>query len=256
MLFYYVAFGLFTLALLPKKQAEAEIQQEQFTDDELLGQHIKKELRNWKTGEMILACGASQSGKTYWVREQIKGAKRLMVWDCEAQYEDICTHICTNLNELMQLIKKNPRVCKISYQATNLKDFEGFCRIAFLFCDFGLSHLEKDGEPMRTYIVAEEISDVTTPSKAPNGWGILLRRGLKRNAYIIGITQRPSESDKTIIGNCSQMHVCGMSRFNDMSYMAAELNLPVAEVQKIDRSKYQFIHKNTRTGQITRGGAQ
>lgn len=247
MLLYYAVFGLVTLALLPKKQEEPTL-----TDEELLAQHIKKELRNWKTGEMILACGASQSGKTYWVREQIKGAKRLMVWDCEAQYEDICTHVCTNLADLMRIVKRNPRVCKISYQATNLKDFEGFCRVAFLFCDFGLEHFD-NGEPMRTYIVAEEISDVTTPSKAPNGWGILLRRGLKRNAYIIGITQRPSESDKTIIGNCSQMHVCGMSRYNDMAYMAAELNVNVSEVQKIDRSKYQYIHKNMRTGEIKRG---
>lgn len=250
MLLYYVVFGLAALAMMPKKKDE---EAEQVTDEELLSRHIKKELRNWKTGEMVLACGASQSGKTYWVRQQIKDAKRLLVWDCEAQYEDICTHVCTNISELMKLIKKNPRVLKVSYQASNLKDFEAFCRIAFLFCDFGLSHLEKDGEPMRTYIVAEEISDVTTPSKAPNGWGILLRRGLKRNAYIIGITQRPSESDKTIIGNCSQMHVCSMSRYNDMAYLAAELNVNLSEVQNIDRSKFQFIHKNMRTRQITKG---
>lgn len=253
MLLYYIVFGLAALAMLPKKQDEV-IEPEK-SDEQLLAEQAANtaQPRNWKTGEMIVACGASQSGKTYWVREQLKNVKRLLVWDCEAQYEDICTRVCTSISELMSVIKKNPRVCKISYQPNNLKDFDAFCQIAFLFCDFGLSHLEKNGEPMRTYIVAEEISDVTSPSKAPNGWGILLRRGLKRNAYIFGVTQRPSESDKTIIGNCSQMHVCGLSREGDAQYLARELRVPVSEVDAIDRSKFQFIHKNMRTGQIIKG---
>lgn len=254
MLPYYIVFALATLALLPKKKPLDDAIEDEKTDEQLLAEAAPvATVKNWKTGEMILACGASQSGKTHWVRQQIKAAKRLLIWDCEAQYEDICTHVCTNLTQLLAIIKRNPRVCKISYQASNLKDFEGFCKIAFLFCEFGLSHLEKNGDPMPTYIVAEEISDVTSPSKAPNGWGILLRRGLKRNAHIYGITQRPSESDKTIIGNCSQMHVCGMSREGDAQYLARELRVPVAEIDAIDRSKFQFIHKNMRTGQITKG---
>lgn len=242
-----LAVAFLGLCLLPNSDANAEI-----VADE--GEPVSKKPRNWKTGEMILACGASQSGKTYWVREQLKGAKRVLVWDCEAQYEDICPTVITNLTQLGQALKRNPKNIRISYQPTSLKDFEGFCKWAFFFCDCGLEFLEPNGEPMKTFIVAEEISDVTSPSKAPNGWGILLRRGLKRHATIIGITQRPSESDKTIIGNCSQMHVCGMSRNNDMAYMARELNVPLSDVQSIDRSKYQFIHKFTRTGEITRGG--
>lgn len=244
----FVALGILgALALMPKKEPEPVPE-----DQEL--EPVAKAMRQWKTGEMILACGASQSGKTYWVREQLKAAKRVMVWDCEGQYEDICPTVATSLRQLANILKRNPKNIRISYQPTSLKDFEGFCKLAFFFCDCGLEYKETNGEPMRTYIVAEEISDVTSPSKAPNGWGILLRRGLKRNAYIIGVTQRPSESDKTIIGNCSQMHVCGLGRYQDEVYLAKELKVELSEVQGIDRGKFQFIHKNMRTGQINKGG--
>jgi hypothetical protein len=81
--------------------------------------------------------------------------------------------------------------------------------------------------------VAEETADVTTPAKAPVGWGTLVRRGRKRGISIIGVTQRPAESDKTIIGNATKIH-CGMlKRPQDRKYMALEMDVPLQVVNEL-----------------------
>lgn len=209
--------------------------------------------REWKTGEMILAVGASQSGKTYWVKSQIKDAKRLLIWDIEGQYTDIAREV-NSLAELARLIRSNPREGRFAFQAkVNAKEFEVFCRLAMAFCEAGIYRRE-NGEPMRTYVVVEELADVTSPGKAPAGWGELVRRGLKRHMFLYGITQRPSESDKTILGNCSQIHCCRVQRYEDAQYMARQLSIPVEKIAALNGEHKQFVHKWCTTGRTEWGG--
>ncbi|MCL1072999.1 hypothetical protein [Shewanella dokdonensis] len=72
-------------------------------------------------------------------------------------------------------------------------------------------------------IVAEELADVTTAGKAPPHWGQVVRRGRARGlAPIFAITQRPSESDKTTVGNATLVRCGRLNRANDRKYMAQE----------------------------------
>jgi len=50
-----------------------------------------------------------------------------------------------------------------------------------------------------------------------------------------------------------ELHVCGMQRANDRAYMARELDVPVADIAGLDRSRLEYLHKNMRTGELTRG---
>lgn len=213
--------------------------------------------RNWHTGELIVVVGASQSGKTYWTKQQIRKAERLIIWDREGQYLDCVDKVATDIVQLERMIKANPRRLRVAFIPPRGEGlgalFTRWCDCAFVLADIACSHTGRDYSRIPTVIVAEELAHVTHPGKAPPGWLELISTGLKRNAHIYGIMQRPSECDKTIMGNCSQIHCHGVQRAVDRQYMAAEMDIPLAWLSALDRSKHQYIHKNMRTGQIAPG---
>lgn len=194
-------------------------------------------------GTITGVVGSAGSGKTGWLKQQIAGASRLLVWDIEGQYTERTRTIRTRA-ELVRAIQKDGRY---SYQPATLQDFDFWARCAFVFCRIGAEAGQK------TAIVAEELADVTSPGKAPDGWGMLVRRCRKYGGDVYGITQRPAESDKTLFGNAMVLHVCGMQRANDRAYMARELDVPVADIAGLDRSRLEYLHKDMRSGKIERG---
>ena len=52
---------------------------------------------------------------------------------------------------------------------------------------------------------------------------MVVRRGRHQSLTVYGITQRPAESDKTIIGNATLTHCCKLKRAPDRAYMAREM---------------------------------
>jgi hypothetical protein len=100
-------------------------------------------------------------------------------------------------------------------------------------------------------VIAEELADVTTPSKAPGNWGILLRRGLKRGITIWAISQRWSEADKTAVGNASDFVCFRQSSADDVRYLARKTRIEEAEINGL--VPLQFAHLDALTGNIKRG---
>ena len=190
-----------------------------------------------KDGTITAIVGSSGSGKTAWLKRQVAKSERLIIWDIEGQYTENTVTV-TDKKQLVAAIR-HPKI-RISYQAKALTDFDFWAKCAFTFAKVGAELGQM------TDIVAEELADVTSPAKAPEGWGMLVRRGRKYGANIYGITQRPAESDKTLFGNCHVIHCCYMQRANDRAYMAAELDM-TAQQMILDRSKLAFIHKDMRT---------
>lgn len=188
-------------------------------------------------GKIIAIVGRSRSGKTAWLKKRIANSKRLLVWDIEGQYDDNM-QIVTTKGELVAAIKL--KEARISYQRPKNKDeFDYWAKSALVFAMLGSE------QGLMSDIVAEEISDVTSPAKAPDGWGTLIRRGSKYGANIYGITQRPAESDKTLFGNCHEVHCCAMRRPADRKYMAEELDLSQAEIDGLNFKNLEFIHVDT-----------
>lgn len=198
-------------------------------------------------GSLYVAVGASRSGKTAWVRQQIEGEARIMAWDPECQYGDLPGAQIVRTHTALAAAAKNPGPGVYVFQAPRMADFGFWAECCFLFARVG------DYAGVKTVIVAEELADVTNPSKAPDGWGMLVRRGLKRNCDIYAITQRPAESDKTIMGNASVIHCCGLQRAGDRDYMAKEMDVPATAISSLDRSKLEYLHKDMRTGEGHRG---
>lgn len=193
-------------------------------------------------GRLFVIAGASRSGKTAWTVRQVKGARRVMVYDPEAQWSELRGfRKVTSRAELTKWAQQAGPMRVAFVPGVDLKgDFDFWCD-AVLFAG-------RFRGPVAA--VAEELADVTTPSKAPGAWGILLRRGLKRGITIFAISQRWAEADKTAIGNASA-YVCFAMRGDDVAYMARKTRIPEAELAALQA--LEWIEVNA-YGQRSGGG--
>lgn len=194
-------------------------------------------------GRLYVIGGASRSGKTAWTRKQVAKRRRIMAWDPEAQWCDLPGfRKITTRADLMAWAQK-PGAFKVAFVAGgDLKDaFDFFCACA-MFAGRYVEPLD---------VVAEELADVTTPSKAPGNWGILVRRGLKRGITIWAISQRWAEADKTAVGNASDFVVFRQSSGDDVRYLTRKTRIPEAEIESL--VPLQFVHLDALTGAIKRG---
>ena len=156
---------------------------------------------------IFVVCGGSGTGKSAWVKQQIAKAARCIVWDITGEYarhgfEPICSAA-----RLIESLRQS--AARVAYVPPSLGHFDFFCRAAYAWG--------------RCTVVVEELADVTTPGRAPSGWGVVVRRGRHRGLTVYGITQRPAESDKTVIGNATLTHCCKLKRDPDRAYMAREM---------------------------------
>jgi hypothetical protein len=193
-------------------------------------------------GTLYVVTGASRTGKTTWVAERVASARRLLVWDSVGEWGDRfnCTRV-DSVFQLAQLVKPGAPARRLAFASPVTADnFAAWCRLAWVYLRADLATL-----------VVEELSDVTSPGKAPTPWGEIIRKGLRYGPEVYALTQRPSESDKTSIGNASVLHVHAMARVEDAAYMARELRGTVAEVDSL--MPFEWIERDRRTHSTTRG---
>jgi hypothetical protein len=190
-----------------------------------------------KDGRLIVVSGASRCGKTTQVSNAIRGSRRVCAWDPEDQWAQMPGwRKVTTRQQLLEAMQAKGRV-RVAYVAGgDLKaEFDFWCGVVY--------YAGRYVEPLDA--IAEELSDVTTPSKAPGNWGILLRRGLKRGITIYAISQRWAEADKTAIGNCSEF-VLFMSRGEDVDYIARKARVPVAELDALKPFEFMRVDPVTK----------
>ena len=193
-------------------------------------------------GRLYVIAGASRSGKTAWVKKNAK-ARRMFAWDPEDQWAQLAgwKKITTRKELLAAMQKKGPQ--KVAYVTGGklADEFDFFAGCAM--------YAGRYIEPLD--VIAEELADVSTPSKAPNNWGILVRRGLKRGISIFAISQRWSEADKTAFGNASDYVVFRQSSGDDVAYMARKTGTDYDKLKGF--VPLQFVKLDALTGQISEG---
>lgn len=193
-------------------------------------------------GRLYVIAGASRSGKTWWTTKAVRRARRVFAYDPEDQWAQLpgWTKVTTRAALLAAAQKPGPQ--RIAYVAA------GDIKAEFDFWCGCVMYAGRYVEPLDC--IGEELADVTTPSKAPGNWGILLRRGLKRGINIYAISQRWAEADKTAIGNASE-YVCFSMGGDDIDYMAKKTRIPVAELEAL--KPLEFVKIDRLTKQIERG---
>ncbi|WP_432209991.1 hypothetical protein [Marinobacter alkaliphilus] len=174
-----------------------------------------------------VVCGSSGSGKSVTIKKRLQKEKRLIIWDVDDEYTgEMGIPGCQRFTCLRQLADRlrTAKAGKFAYVGKP-SDFNNWCRLVFAwgYCA----------------AVAEETAGVTSPAKAPEGWHTLVSRGRKRGIKpLVGVTQRPAESDKTIMGNCSSIQCGLLTRAKDRKYMADELDIPVEYITRLGEEEY------------------
>jgi hypothetical protein len=195
-------------------------------------------------GKLIVIGGASRSGKTVYTSRQVKGQRRAFAWDPEAQWCELPGWRKVTTRDALCKAAETPGAKRIAYVAG------GDLKAEFDYWAQCVMYAGRYVAPLAA--IAEELADVTTPSKAPGNWGILLRRGLKRGIDIYAISQRWAEADKTAMGNASA-YVCFSLRGEDIEYMARKTRIPVADLealQKLEWIKVDPVSKATERGKL------
>lgn len=192
-------------------------------------------------GELVTVYGASRSGKTAYVAQQVASAPRLLAWDAAEDWslKYNCQRIASPL-ELRARIAAGPKLERLAYvRPCTAREFEFFCRLAWVWI-----------RQARGALIVEELADVTHPGKAPVAWGEIIRKGLRYGPRIFALAQRPSEADKTVLGNSSRIHAHRLAFPSDRAYMAACLGVPMLELEKL--APLEWIERD-QLGRVTRG---
>lgn len=186
--------------------------------------------------------GASGSGKSHYVKTIVTQYNRAVIWDPDDEYSELkgvfTTSSASKLIELISAGDIRVRFVPRSMDGKYLeKCFEFVSLAAFVWGD--------------CLLVAEEIADVTTPSKALNGWGTVLRRGRKRGVKVVAVSQRPAEADKTIFTQARTIRTGRLDGEGDIKRVADNMRIPSELVGKL--GKLEFFELDRNTGQLKAG---
>lgn len=205
-------------------------------------QPIKRTERR-RDGKLYGVVGKSRSGKTVWTARQVEQARRLLVWDYKGEWFRVykCRRV-ESLAELAQCCKPGAKPERLAFSTVGMNRdvFATFCKLAFVWlrCAQGV-------------LVIEETASVTTPSKAPDAYGDILRMGLGFGCDIYALTQRPQESDKTAYGNATVLHCHMLGTDDDRKYIAKKfLSVDVRMVEAL--KPLQWIERHD-TGEVITG---
>jgi len=181
-------------------------------------------------GRLIVVSGASRCGKSTQVAKEVRAMRRVVAWDPEAQWCEQPSFRKITTRKAFVEAMQTPGHVKLAYVAG------GDLKAEFDFWCACVMYAGRYVAPLAC--VAEELADVTTPSKAPGNWGILVRRGLKRGITIYAISQRWAEADKTAMGNASE-YLCFAPRPRDVKYVADNTGIQNEEILSL--APFEFI---------------
>lgn len=178
-------------------------------------------------GTRYMICGSSGSGKTAYVLQLIQGVSRLLAWDPEGEFASKPDITQVGYKGLVHVATAGTPGRFAFVPPKGSADFEFWARAAWCYAQ----------TPGQKTIIADETSDVTHSGKASGAWGQIIRRGRKHGADVIGITQSPAESDKTLLKNANIIHICSLWELLDQKYMSERTGIPIDEIKSLQADK-------------------
>lgn len=187
---------------------------------------------------------ASGSGKGLWINAFLSREKppRLVIWDYKNEYGEHAPRLVHSLETVRQaMIKAGAGPLRIRYKCkpgTTSKqtqaEFEGLCRLVQAWQD--------------CVFLAEELSNVTTPSWAPAAWREMTTGGRHEKVHIIGVAQNPALIDKTFLSNCTMLHIGPLREHRHRQTVARSMDVPIEKITAL--VKFQYIERDLDTKQV------
>lgn len=197
--------------------------------------------------EVYCVLGASGSGKTSWVMQELrrKKPKRLLIWDTKGEFasEGYALAVDT-LSEVVQSVAAAGKVgaFAISYRPRGDEkkikaQFDLFCELAF--------------QAKKLSFVAEELADVTTASHACAGWRRVSSQGRTEGLTVYGLSQHPASIDKHFFGNASLVRSGRLNFDSHVKAVANVLGVPPDEIRAM--RPLDWVARDMNSGVLTRG---
>lgn len=193
------------------------------------------------------AFGATATGKTAWVVQQLKKLKpkRLMVWD--PKHDDKLQGIGTGYTNWAEFV----RACTaktfqarylMSHEHNQHEQFAAFCELAW-----------REGNVV---MFVDELAEVTKASHAPSGWRKIVNVGRsydqgRKSISVIGASQTPTEVDKSFLNNCDLIHTGRLGNVAAAKTFAQQWGIPVTEITNLP--PLHWLEKRDISPEIVRG---
>ncbi|AJQ92240.1 type IV secretory system conjugative DNA transfer family protein [Gynuella sunshinyii] len=164
--------------------------------------------------------GATGSGKTYRIKKDLGSAPRVLVYDIKGTFgPSNGFEAFTDRGAFLNAVRSSNQA-RYSFHDPSCHYFDWFCELA---------RHQADARRM-TEIVIDELGPVSTPGKAQGHWHWLISIGRTYGIKIKAGAQRPSEIDKTLMGNLNGMFVGRVQRDKDAAYLSAETGIPQMDI--------------------------
>jgi hypothetical protein len=195
------------------------------------------------SAEIHAVFGATESGKSIYFKSALLRDKprRLFIWDARNEYGQFAEPVAS-LVDLYKATKKASFKLRF-YPGRALEPkqlyakFNSFCEIAANAQDLTVG--------------VEELRMVTQSGWAPTWWRELSGAGRHDHLVIYGMSQRPAQIDKDFFSNATYIRTGRVNDENDVRRLAGVLFVKPEEILSL--GVRQFIHRDTRTGNISRG---
>jgi len=176
-----------------------------------------------------LIAATSGGGKSAWLKDKVKNAKRLIVWDPDEEYKAVRYRTRSEFVRALYAAINSGQGYKLALSVDAIPgNFDWFCRVVWAVADCR----------RQIVVVAEEIADVTTTAKALPAWGTLCRRGRKYGLIIYAVTQRPAECDKTIYSQAAYKWVGILENEADRKRLSSLIGASVADLGALNPLEY------------------
>ena len=206
-------------------------------------------------GKIFCLSGSSQNGKSSYAivemgRHEREGVDKFIAWDVDGEYSEVLGwKVIRGIDALFAFVRNNGgKPAKISYQPKSQDEFGRFCMIVRAWGE-DCQRIGKAG----MVVVCEETADVTTPAKAPAGYGELIRRCKKRGIFLYCITQRPAESSKTPYGNADYFITFHLSLPSDRSSVCEYFGVTADQIDQIPR--FTYLKKDIVNRKLSKGAS-
>ncbi len=187
---------------------------------------------------MVAVLGATGSGKTTYVLQLLEARRprRVLYWDFKRRDYQNRGAVFARMGELVDFMlplvgDRDAPLCGVFNPSLDPRvraiEFNAFCHLAL-----ALGNL---------IVVVEELRFVTTPSRAPEAWSLLVMTGRDLDLSVIGTSQRPAHIDKDFLGNSTSVH-CGRLEYPEDRDAVAKV-LQISPDQLAELQDLEYVHR-------------
>lgn len=191
--------------------------------------------------------GASGSGKSSYVKQQVAQARRLIVFDPLAEYDAAQVRTVEQVRAAMRSNFGAFRLALVARAGAECKELSKLCRLLMA----AQQPFKDRGKGSGLTLVVEEMNmsfPVAGGAQKCPGFAEICSRGRHYGIEVFGVSQRIAEVDTRFRGNCTETVVFRQKGQRDRTAAAAELGCGLSELPS---ENLHYIHE--KAGLLTKG---